>query len=101
MNRNVPTLSSLAANNANTNANRSLAEYSSGTDHSSLYSSSDDESHPSTAASTAGTESTARSYARFIQKDDQGKGKNKGLLSVDDEEDNDPFADPDDNGSLL
>lgn len=79
----------------------SLAEYSDGTD----YSSSDGEEVPphfgapptSFSSSTAGTLNEAvdaRSYARFIQKDDARLGK--GLLAEDEEDD--PFADPDGGG---
>ncbi|KAL8277961.1 hypothetical protein RQP46_009593 [Phenoliferia psychrophenolica] len=76
----------------------SLAEYSDGTD----YSSSDGEYYtgsgppPTSASAAAGHagNSSARSYAQYIQQDDESTGKGKGLL----EEDEDPFADPFDDG---
>lgn len=79
----------------------SLAEYSDGTDE---YSSSDGEYYsgapPTSASSSAGhalPHANARSYAQYIQQDDENTGKGKGLLEAED----DPFADPedDDDGS--
>ena len=72
--------------------------YSDGTD----YSSSDGEYYtgsgppPTSASSSAGNNTTtsARSYAQFIQQDDENSGKGTGLL----EEEEDPFADPFDDG---
>ena len=74
----------------------SLAEYSDGTDYSS---SSDGEYYTgsgppptSASASTGHNPQSARSYAQYIQQDDESSGKGTGLL----EEEEDPFADPDD-----
>lgn len=78
----------------------SLSDYSD-------YSSSDGEDFhgapPTSASSSSATnaypETSARSYAQYIQQDDERTGKGKGLLEEPDE--NDPFADPDDGASLY
>ncbi|KAM0746611.1 hypothetical protein T439DRAFT_135117 [Meredithblackwellia eburnea MCA 4105] len=71
----------------------SLADYSDGSD----FSSSDGEYYsgapPTSASSSAGNAHpniNARSYAQYIQQEDEQTGKGKGLL----EEEEDPFADP-------
>jgi hypothetical protein len=74
---------------------RTLSEYSEGSDASSIYSSDDDygsSTAPSTSHTTSAT-SSAKSYAQYIQKDDEQSRRNKGLLE-EDEEELDPFADP-------
>ncbi|ORY66925.1 hypothetical protein BCR35DRAFT_308360 [Leucosporidium creatinivorum] len=78
----------------------SLSDYSD-------YSSSDGEEYhgapPTSASSSSATnaypQTSARSYAQYIQQDDERTGKGKGLLEEPDEDD--PFADPDDGASLY
>lgn len=55
---------------------------------------------PSTGSGTGSQPATnARSYAQFIQQDDERTGKGKGLLA--EPEEDDPFADPEDGASLY
>ncbi|KAM0788811.1 hypothetical protein ACM66B_002897 [Microbotryomycetes sp. NB124-2] len=81
----------------------SLSDYSDGS------SDSDDEryygsgAHASSSsaagASGQGQGMSARTYAQFIQDEDERTGKGKGLLE--DQGEDDPFADPDDDASLI
>ncbi|KAK4055658.1 hypothetical protein OIV83_000204 [Microbotryomycetes sp. JL201] len=72
------------------------SDYSSDSDDERYYGSGAQASSSSAMASGQGM--SARSYAQFIQDEDERGGKRKGLLE---DQGDDPFADPDDDASLI